>query len=178
MIEHILTLIGASGSGAILGLLGNLIGSRLENKRLDIQKDIEIAKANAQALSKNTESYREPNIDEGQEVEVNYLWGLYKFKGKTRPRVMRTPFSGLLYILGGAYAASATYSILVGDVPVATINPTTEPIVESWGWGFWERTYTPTIVAVQTFASVGQYMFHFIAFILSAVITGVDPKRS
>jgi hypothetical protein len=174
MFSEAINLVGAAGSGAVLGLLGNLISSGVEKKELDI----EAQRYASESLIKATGNYREPIIDNGgEDVEKSYLWGLYSFKGKTRPKPMPPVFYGLLYLFGAAYCASATYCIVVGDIPVATINPTSEPVTQSILWGLWERSYQPTIVAVQTFASVGQYMFHFIAFILSAVITGAAPKR-
>lgn len=173
MFSDAINLVGASGAGAILGLIGNFISAGIEKKRLEV----EASKEQARILAQATGHYREPYIDEGQEVEISYLWGLYHFSGKTKPKVLPPVFHNILLVFAVAYSASATYCIMVGDVPVATINPTTEPVTQSILFGLWERSYTPTTVAVQTFASVGQYMFHFIAFILSAVITGAVPKR-
>ena len=173
MFSEAINLVGAAGSGAALGLVGNIIATGIKKKELEL----EIAKEQSNAVAKATGNYREPELDKGgEDEEVSYLWGLYKFKGKTRPRNVKPPFYNILYICAFGYVASAAYCIVVGDVPVATINPSTEPIVESYIWGAWQRSYQPTVVAVQTFASVGQYMFHFIAFILSAVITGVNPN--
>lgn len=169
MFSEAINLVGAAGSGAALGLVGRFISSGVKKKELEL----EAARIQSETVAKATGNYREPIVEKGgDEVDISYFWGFYKFKGKTRSRAVKPALYGLLRIFSIAYSASATYCIVVGDVPVATINPTTEPITQSVLWGVWERSYTPTVVAVQTFASVGQYMFHFIAFILSAVITG------
>jgi len=175
MISDAINLVGAAGSGAVLGLIGNLISSGVEKKKLELERERERTQQQIDAINQNKGSFK---VDEGGELEdVSYFWGLYRRTGKTRDRAINPPFYFAILCITWTYCAATITCFLLGDIVVATQNPTAEPTTTSWAWGFFEHSVQNSTIAVVTFASVGSYMAHFLAFVLSAVLTGIVPKK-
>jgi len=175
MVADLLGLVGSAGSGAVLGLAGNMISASVEKKKLEIEARKEETNQTRMAIANATGSYK---VDEGAKIEtVSYLWGLYHREGVTRARAISPPFRVCLTLITLTYCLATLTCFLLGDIVIATQNPTGEPVTTSWVWGLHTTTYVDSTISVVTFASVGQSMAYFLSFILSAVFTGIVPKR-
>lgn len=153
----VLPMLGSAGGGAVLGLVGNAIQARVESKKIELQ--IEKEKLNAELA-------RAGVIKDLQTVQ---------FDAKGEP--VHPPFYIPILLLTATYSISMLVCFVFGDIVVWTRNPTAEPVVRNYVWGLYSTTIPAGTVYVETFASVGAYMGHFVAFILSAVLTGIVPKK-
>jgi len=157
MLESILPMLGSAGGGAVLGLVGNAIQAGVEKKKLELQIeerkfDHELARAGAIKKHQKREFDKDGNVVE-------------------------PPYYLPILFLTLSYCVAMLICFVFGDIIVWTRNPTADPIVRNYLWGLYSTTIPSGTVYVETFASVGAYMGHFVAFILSAVLTGIVPKK-
>lgn len=176
MIEHALSLATASGSGAILGLIGNMIASSVEKERIRAEGYRKANQEEREAIHEHSKNFK---VSEAHRVVRKFKLGSFEWAHEytKAPRAINPPFSTDVLLITICYCICTITCFLLGDLVVATQNPTAEPTITSWGWGFYRSEHNDDTISVVTFASVGAYMAHFLAFILSAVITGVVPKK-
>ncbi len=175
MLADMMGIVGSAGAGAVMGLIGNIISAGVEKKKLALAAEKEKTQQMADAINQNSTGYK---VDKGGQIEtVSYLWGLYYREGITRARAISPPFKLCLTLITATYCAATLVCFLLGDIVIATQNPTGEPIVTSWLWGLYSSSHVDSTVSVVTFASVGYGMACFLNFIMAAVFTGIVPKR-
>jgi len=177
MLDAALSLATASGGGAILGLIGNWIAGSVEKHRMTLES---YRQANQQTIDGIRDHAKEFKVSEANKVIRRLkIWGFEWTHEYTKiPKAINPPFASSVLLIAWTYCACTLVCFLLGDIIVATQNPTAEPTVTTWAWGAWSQQHSNDTISVVTFASVGTYMAHFLAFILSAVITGVVPKRN
>lgn len=176
MIEHALSLATASGSGAILGLIGNIISASVEKHKYTLDAARGERKDKQDAIKEHSKYFQTTNAHKvKRRIKI---WGFEWEIEKTKPRrAINPPFGSSVLLITISYCICTIICFALGDIIIFSQNPTAEPTVSSWFWGFYRSEHSNDTIAVVTFASVGAYMAHFLAFILSAVITGVVPKR-
>lgn len=176
MIEHALSLATASGSGAILGLIGNMIAASVEKHKYTLEAVQKSDNAEREAIREHAKEFK---VSEANKVTRRLkIWGFeWEHNYVAIPKAIDPPFSSSVLLITISYCLCTTICFALGDITVFTQNPTAEPTITSWAWGLYRSEHSNDTVSVVTFASVGTYMAHFLAFILSAVITGVVPKK-
>lgn len=174
MIDDIFSMAASAGGGAILGLFTNFIQAGVEKKR--IEKDTAIANATRDAKTLKSLGAN-LNIDRGEPYErIFKLWGFTWIRKGTKPdKPIHPPYASHLLLITTTFCICTLIAYALGDIAIATKSPSADPSV--WKFGPFERIEPNNTVSVVTFASVGVYNTHFLAFIMSAVYTHIIPKR-
>ncbi len=87
------------------------------------------------------------------------------------------PFYSVIMLLAATYCVCTGICFVAGDIPVASQGFNAEPNTTSLVFGLFKRSTGDKTVYLLTFAGLGTYFLAPIAFILTAVLTGIVPKR-
>ena len=146
---------GSAGVGAILGLVSNYISSKAQ-KEIDLKKQEGMNNA---ILAGKLQEYQT------------------HFQVDKKGHAVHPPFYFPVLLITATYCVCVTICFLCGDIPVATQSFNGEPTTTSVLWGLIKRTDGDKTVYILTLAGLGTYFMSPLAFILTAVLAGIVPKR-
>lgn len=155
MIDPVSAVGGSAVSGAVIGLLSNAASAYFRNK-------LELERIRWQGRFEQNEQLKAYQTD---------------FKVDGRGRAITPPFYLPVLLLTCTYCFAVCICFLCGDIPVASQGFGAEPTETSLAWGLFVRSSTNNEVYLLTLAGLGTYFLSPIAFILTAVLSGIVPRK-
>jgi len=153
MLDAAISLATASGGGAILGLIGNWIASGVEKEKAKFDFALRASKQESESIKEYVKDFK---TSEAYKVIRKFkLWGFEYIHEYTKPpKAINPAFASSVLLITWTYCACTLICFLLGDIIVATQNPTAEPTVTTCAWGAWSRQHSNDTISVVTFASV------------------------